>query len=36
MVAGARGLDILLACPLLGTAIELWFDLIERFLQEYF
>lgn len=33
MVAGAGGKDILLAYPLLGPAIGLWFDLIEQFPQ---
>ena len=31
MVAGAGGRDILLAYPLLGPAIGLWFDLMDRF-----
>ncbi len=31
MVAGAGGRDMLLAYPLLGPAIGLWFDLMDRF-----
>ena len=31
MVAGAGGRDILLAYPLLGPSIDLWFNLMERF-----
>jgi len=31
MVAGAGGADILLAYPLLGPSVALWFDLIDRF-----
>ena len=31
MVAGAGGKDILLAYPLLGPSIELWFNLMERY-----
>ena len=31
MVASAGGVDILLAYPLLGPAIELWYELVNRF-----